>query len=182
MKTRLFSILFLFGFTFSLFALGAKDSSSGKNEVVIYAYDSFVAEWGPGPEIIKRFEAKTGYKCTLISVGDAAQVLSKALIEKDSPQADVLLGIDSQLFEKAKSLDLLLSYKPKNADSFVDSALQFDDSWTLTPYDWSHFAIMFDSKSNVPPPTSIEDLVNPVYAKKIILLDQIGRASCTERV
>ena len=90
MKTRLFTI-FLFIFSFSLvFAGGSKEADNSRNnEVVIYAYDSFCSEWGPGPAIVKAFEEKTGYKVTMISAGDAAQVLSKATFEKANPKSDV---------------------------------------------------------------------------------------------
>ena len=36
-----------------------KSASSRQNEVVVYTYDSFVSEWGPGPEIEKAFEHLT---------------------------------------------------------------------------------------------------------------------------
>ena len=38
---------------------------------MIYAYDSFVSEWGPAGKVIPRFEAQTGVKVTVISAGDA---------------------------------------------------------------------------------------------------------------
>lgn len=170
MKTRLFTIfLILFSFSF-VFAGGKKQQVSRENEVVIYAYDSFCSEWAAGPAIVKAFEEKSGYKVSLISVGSAAQVLSKAVLEKSEPESDVLIGIDNQIFDKAKDFDILEAYKPVGADS-VDSSITFDAEWTLTPYDWSSFAMIYDSESGVKVPKCLQDLTLSDYKKKIILMD-----------
>jgi thiamine transport system substrate-binding protein len=69
----------------SLFAKGKKSTKADAarlNEVIVYTYDSFCGEWGSGPEIAKRFEAKTGMKVTFIDCGDGVQILSKAQLEK----------------------------------------------------------------------------------------------------
>jgi thiamine transport system substrate-binding protein len=145
-------------------------SSARVREVVVYAYDSFIAEWGPGPELATLFEAKTGYRLTFIDTGDAVQVLSRALLEKNAPQADVILGIDNNTLVRAKATGIAESYKP-NGDDAIPQYLALDSEWTFTPYDWSYFAMIFDSESGITPPASLEDLTKPEYAKKIILMD-----------
>ena len=170
MKTRLFTI-FLIIFSFSLIFSCNKETVSREQEVVIYAYDSFCSEWGPGPVIVKAFEEKTGYKVTMISAGDAAQVISKAAVEKANPKADVLIGIDNNLLDKAKSQGILESYKPEHADEIINQSVILDDEWFLSPYDWSSFAMIFDSSSKVPAPTNLDDLTKDIYKKKIILMD-----------
>jgi thiamine transport system substrate-binding protein len=153
-------------------AVSSATSNDGQmKELVVYAYDSFVADWGPGPELIKRFEAKTGCKVTMISCGDAAQVLSRAVLEKKNPGADVLVGIDNNLLDVARKEGILAAYKPANADAVVAKDLVLSDDWLLTPYDWSYFAMIFDTASGIKPPASLEDLTKPEYAKKIILMD-----------
>lgn len=156
-----------------LYAGGAADANEQRqNEVVVYAYDSFVSEWGPGPELARLFEERTGYVCTLIDAGDAAQVLSRAVLEKDAPQADVIIGVDNNLLPQALAFDVLEPYRPQALESVVfDSWLLFDKTGHLTPYDWSDFAIIFDTSSGLPAPQSLEDLTDPVYEKKLILLD-----------
>jgi len=143
------------------------------NEVVVYTYDSFISEWGPGPEIQKLFEAKTGYKLTWVDCGDGVQVLSRAVLEKDNVQADVILGLDNNISAKAIKEGILASYKPANADKVIEKTVveQLGSGWYLTPYDYSHFAMIFDTRSGLPAPTSLDDLLNPVFEKKIILMD-----------
>jgi len=173
MKTCLFSFFLILSLFVSLGALvaGGKPDAARSNELVVYAYDSFTADWGPGPELVKLFEAKTGYKVTLISCGDAAQVLSRAVLEKKAPVADVLVGIDNNLLDAARRSGVLRAYKPVNADKIVAKNLVLADDWLLTPYDWGYFAMIFDTASGITPPASLDDLLKPEYAKKIILMD-----------
>lgn len=176
MKKSLYTLILFISFLSMVSAMGKSDADSAKkqsrqNEVVIYTYDSFISEWGPGPEIIKKFQEKTGYTCTMISVGDAAQVLSRAILEKKAPEADVLLGIDNQLLDAAKKSTVLKSYKPVKADEVMDANQVLDSEWFLTPYDWSYFSLIYDTYSTVPAPKNLNDLTNPIYAKKIILMD-----------
>lgn len=171
MKACLFLPILLFLCCFSfVFASGDKENSS-ESEVVVYAYDSFLSEWGPGPEIEALFEAETGYELTMISCGDAAQVLSRIVLEKDKPYADVAIGIDNQLYENAAKQDVFMPYKPANFDEIVPAELALGLENLLTPFDWSYFALIFDSESGLEAPKSLSDLTNPIYNKKIILMD-----------
>lgn len=143
------------------------------NEVVVYAYDSFLSEWGPGPELKKRFEDKTGLTLTFIEGEDAVSLLSKAILEKDDPVADILIGLDNNSSYKALEAGLLQEYKPQDADSLIPGSLvkEIGGDWKITPYDYSHFAIIYNTKSSLPAPKSLEDLTNPVYEKSLILMN-----------
>lgn len=163
-------ILLLLSITFFGVFAGAKTEVSEErlNEVVVYAYDSFIAEWGPGPELVRLFEEKTGYTCEMIAIED---ILSRVVLEKDAPVADVVIGLDMHQAPVAFSHDILESYKPQNADSIIAEELIMDSDWRLTPYDWGHFAINYDTESNVPKPASLEDLTDPIYKNKLVLMD-----------
>lgn len=167
-------ISFVFGVSFFGCQKVSKTAVSPRpNEVVVYAYDSFLSEWGPGPEIKKRFEEKTGLTLTFVEGEDAVSLLSKAILEKDDPQADVLIGLDQNCSYKALEADILETYKPENADQLIPESLvkEIGGNWKITPFDYSHFAIIYNTKSSVPAPKSLEDLTNPVYQKQIILMN-----------
>ncbi len=142
-------------------------------EVVVYTYDSFAGEWGPGAEITEKFQKATGKKLTLVNCGEAIQALNKAVLEKADPQADVVIGIDNNLASEARKQGVLEAYKPKDADKLIDKRLEKElgGDWLLTPYDYSHFAMIFDTESGIEEPKSLEDLGNDIYKKKIILMD-----------
>ncbi len=166
----------------SVFAVLALDVSCAKSrkasekragEVIAYTYDSFAGGWGPGPEITRRFRELTGYTLTLVDCGDAVQAYNRALLEKDSPVADVVIGIDNYLAGKARASGILAAYRPAGAEDLIPEDLtgELGDDWLLTPYDYNHFAMVFDTASGVPEPKSVEDLAASVYRKKIILMD-----------
>lgn len=148
----------------------ANASKPLEKELVIYAYDSFVAEWGPGPQVIPLFEKAYDCKVTILSKGDAGQVLSAALLEKAAPQADVLLGLDNNLAAKAIAADVLAVSNPANL-SIVSKELDFDPSHHLIPYDFGYFCLVWDSQKLANPPQTLLDLVKPEYAKKLIIMD-----------
>lgn len=154
----------------ALVALSSSCVKKDEAQLVIYAYDSFASEWGPGPIVIPAFEAATGIKVELVVPGDAGQVLAKAIDEKKKPIADVIIGIDGNLLPKALSAGVLAPYAPRGRET-IPRKLVLDDEWRLTPYDWSSFCIMWDSEKLAVPPASLEALTGPEYAKKLILMD-----------
>jgi thiamine transport system substrate-binding protein len=145
--------------------LQAKDA-----DLAIYAYDSFVSEWGPAGKVIPLFEKLHGVKVNIISVGDAGQVLNRAILEKNKPRADIVLGIDNNLLAKAIDAGVLIPYRSPNI-SRIPVELLFDPTFHVTPFDHGHFAIVYDSKRLANPPKSLADLLKPEYKDSIILQD-----------
>ena len=150
-------------------ASGKVENSESSN-LVIYAYDSFVSEWGPGPVVIPLFEEEYGVKVNLISAGDSGQVLQKAILEKDNPKADILIGIDNNLLAKALEESIFSPYKPENI-SKVQKKLLFDPEYNVIPFDYGFFSIIYDSQKIKDPPASLEDLLQPKYKKSLIMMD-----------
>ncbi len=148
-------------------------TSKRLSEVVVYTYDSFLGEWGAAPQIEKLFEEKTGLSLSFVDCGDGLTLLNRAVFEKDNVQADVILGIDNYTAYRAVEEKILDPYKAKNADKLLKEGLveELSPDYSLTPYDYSHFAIIYNKESNVPAPQSLSDLTKPVYNKKIVLMD-----------
>lgn len=165
-------MLLLFAFSLavsSVFTLGKKEEKSAK-EVTVWTYDSFNSEWGPGPEISKRFLEKTGVTVKWATLGDAGAVLSRLLLEGKKADADIILGIDQNYAERALNSGLLEAYKPAGAEK-IPPELLADSKFRLIPYDYGHFAVIYDSEKIKNPPQSLEDLTAPAYEKKLILMD-----------
>jgi thiamine transport system substrate-binding protein len=139
-------------------------------ELVIWTYDSFISEWGPGPEIARRFLAETGISLQWVSHGDAGSLLSRLLLEGAGAGADIILGLDQNLAEKALASGLFEAYRPAGAAA-VFPELVLDPDWRLIPLDYSYFAFVYDSERVSSPPASLEDLTAPEYRNKIILMD-----------
>jgi thiamine transport system substrate-binding protein len=138
-------------------------------ELVVYAYDSFVS-WGLAEATMHKFEAAHQCTITLIATGDAGQVLNRVILEKDNPQADVVVGIDNTYLAKALQHDVLVPYKPANID-LVPPELILDPSFHLTPFEYGFIAFVYDSKKISAPPASLRALTDPAWKEKIILQD-----------
>ncbi|MDX9800680.1 MAG: thiamine ABC transporter substrate-binding protein, partial [Spirochaetia bacterium] len=161
----IFLIVFLIMFSVSC----AKKSEVSEN-LVIYAYDSFISEWGPGPKVFPLFEEKTGIGIEIVSPGDSGQVLSRLIFEAENPEADIVIGIDNNMVEKAISAGILEKYE-SSILSEIDDKLVFDKSHHVTPYDYGFFSIIYDSDKISDPPSSLDDLLDNSYSKSIILMD-----------
>uniref|UniRef100_UPI0026022D19 thiamine ABC transporter substrate-binding protein n=1 Tax=Oceanispirochaeta sp. TaxID=2035350 RepID=UPI0026022D19 len=139
-------------------SLEVEDSSPGEEKILnIYCYDSFASEWGPGPALVQEFTARTGIEVKLNAPGDAVMVLTKVIMEKDEPRADLLIGPDNNLLARTLAEGVLEPYDAP-ALSSISSELKFDESNHLLPFDWGYFAICYDSEVLLNPPSSLEDL------------------------
>ena len=167
MKIKKYLILLTTIIIISTFFVGFYASGA---DLTVYAYDSFVSEWGPAGKVIPKFEKKYGVTVQVISVGDAGQVLSRAILEKKKPKADIILGIDNNLLSKALDEDILESYHSPNL-RFIPEELIFDKTHHVTPFDHGYFAIVYDSQKLKNPPLSLEELTKPEYRNKVILQD-----------
>ncbi len=154
-------------------ASGNKEAASEASEtrvLNVYCYDAFSSEWGPGPALAEVFTEETGIEVNFVAPGDAVTVLSKAIMEKDNPRGDLLIGPDNNLLGRTLAEGILEPYTPKALEQ-VAPELIFDESHHLLPFDWGYFAVCYDSEVMDNPPASLEDLTKPEYAKSLVVMD-----------
>ncbi len=72
-----------------------------KPVLTVYTYDSFAADWGPGPTIKKAFEADCDCELKLVALEDGVSLLNRLRMEGKNSKADVVLGLDNNLLEAA---------------------------------------------------------------------------------
>jgi thiamine transport system substrate-binding protein len=155
----------------ALLLIGLVSCKKEKNaDLVIWTYDSFNSEWGPGPDVSKVFEEKTGVKITWVSHGDAGEIVSRLIQEGDNSNADIILGFDQNLAARILDSGLLEAYRPKGAEK-IFSELVIDTDFRITPFDYSYFAIVYDSEMTANPPQSLEDLTSPQFKQSLLLID-----------
>ena len=122
--------------------------------LTVMAYDSFVAEWGPGPMIEKAFEEGCGCDLRFISGGDGAATLARLQLEGANSEADVVMGLDTNLTAQAVATGLFAPHGQPPAEALP---VPYDDAYFL-PFDWSWLAFVYD-KNRVPnPPDSLDAL------------------------
>ena len=81
----------------ALFALPA----FAKPVLTVYTYDSFSADWGPGPVVKKAFEADCNCELKFVALEDGVSLLNRLRMEGKNSKADVVLGLDNNLLEAA---------------------------------------------------------------------------------
>ena len=117
--------------------------------LTVYAGEYFTSEWGPGPAIETGFEAICG--CDLqFSTGD---LLPRLLLEGARTQADVVIGLSTDVLARARAAGL---FAPHGQDL---AALTVPVEWpddTFLPFNWGHTAFVYDTTRMAEPPASLE--------------------------
>jgi thiamine transport system substrate-binding protein len=163
--------LFLLCASLGIFSLtGCEKKADAPKELVIWTYDSFNSEWGPGPAAGEIFLDRTGVNITWVSHENAGEMLARLLLEGEAAEADVILGLDQNVLTKALESGLFEAYAPAGLDSVFPEIL-IDWENRLIPMDYSYFAFVYDSDALPAPPESLEALTAPEYRQKIILMD-----------
>lgn len=131
-------------------------TSAHAADLTVYTYDSFVSEWGPGPQLESAFEAQCQCDLEFIAVDDGISILNRLRIEKDKTKADVLLGLDDSLTEVTRRESLV---QPHNvALDGLKAELQWQDQDFL-PYDYGFFSFIYNTENVADPVTSLRELV-----------------------
>ncbi len=157
-------------FLAALLAAGTagRGALAAAQRLVIYTYDSFTAEWGAGPKIEKAHEGACGCDARFIGLADGVSILNRLKLEGARTRADVVLGLDTNLLVEAKATGLL-------AEHGIDLApLKLPVKWhdeVFVPYDWGHFAVVYDREKLRQVPKSLKELVEGPEEEKIILQD-----------
>lgn len=157
---------------FSLMAAAAALSSSAvfaaDKTLTVYTYESFTSEWGPGAKVAEAFEKTCGCKVDYVSVADGVELLTRLKLEGASSKADVVLGLDTNLITEAKATGY---FAPHGLDvSAVKVPGGFSDD-VFVPYDYAHFAVIYDTETVKNPPKSLKELVEGDPNEKLVIED-----------
>ena len=141
---------------------------AAKPTLTVYTYDSFAAEWGPGPAVKKAFEAQCGCELKFVALEDGVSLLNRLRMEGKNSKADVVLGLDNNLLQAAEQTGL---FTASNVDT---ASLTLPDGWhnnTFIPYDYGYFAFVYDQNKLKTPPKSLKELVESDQKWRVIYED-----------
>jgi thiamine transport system substrate-binding protein len=134
---------------YSTLAAGVLTATSAFAEtpvLTVYTYDSFVSDWGPGPAIEAAFEEICGCDLQFVGAGDGAALLARIKLEGARTDADVVLGLDTNLTAAAKETGLFTTHS-------VTANYTLPIDWTddtFAPFDWGYFAFVHNADVIVP--------------------------------
>jgi len=136
--------------------------------LTIYTYDGFAAEWGPGVPLKEGFEATCECTVNWVAADSSIGTLRRVQLEGATTEADLIVGLDTAIAGEARATGL-----------FAEHGLELDDlvlpgGWddpNFVPFDYSHFAFVYDTDTTPTPPTSFEELIALPDDFKIVVQD-----------
>ena len=136
-------------------------------KLTIYTYDSFVSEWGPGPIIEKIFEEKYNADVDFVAVDSAATLLNKVILEGDTSKADIVLGLDMNLFDLAEQSELFTTHNINDINNLINLPLKWESN-KFVPYNYGYFSFVYNEANLATPPKSMDELINSTNARIVI--------------
>lgn len=139
-----------------------------KPTLTVYTYDSFAADWGPGPVVKKAFEADCNCELKLVALEDGVSLLNRLRMEGKNSKADVVLGLDNNLIEAASQTHLFAK------SGVATDAVNVPGGWnndTFVPFDYGWFAFVYDKTKLQNPPKSLKELVESPQKWRVIYED-----------
>jgi thiamine transport system substrate-binding protein len=137
--------------------------------LTVYTYDSFVTDYGPGPEVEKRFEAVCGCDLKLVAAGDGAALLGRLKLEGARTEADVVLGLDANLTAAAAETGLIAPHGLTPPEG-----LTVPGGWAdplFLPFDWGWFAFVHDTARLPVAPASFAELLTAPPEVTLVIQD-----------
>ncbi|MFP5077474.1 thiamine ABC transporter substrate binding subunit [Rhizobium sp. YIM 134829] len=148
--------------------LATGSAAAQEKRLTVYTYESFTSEWGPGPKIAAGFEKTCDCKVDYVSVADGVELLTRLKLEGTASKADVVVGLDTNLVAEAKETGFFAPHGVEAAELKVPG--NFSDD-TFLPYDYGHFAFVYDTETLKTPPKSLKELVEGDASQKIVIED-----------
>ncbi|GJL81378.1 MAG: thiamine transporter substrate binding subunit [marine bacterium B5-7] len=151
-----------------LLTLAVSPAIASAADLTIYTYDSFASEWGPGPRVEAAFESRCGCDIELVGLADGVALLNRLKIEGSGSDADIVLGLDTNLTAEARATGLF-------RDHGIDTdSLTLPIDWTdskFLPYDFGYFAFVYNTEKLSSPPKSLKALVEDTDGPTVIIQD-----------
>jgi len=151
-------------FTFVAGLLSASMALADAPVLTVYAPDYFASEWGPGSSIEAAFEKECN--CDLqFKTGD---VLSRIILEGARSEADVVIGLNTDVTKKARETGLFAAHGQDN------SQLTLPLIWTdqvFLPFNYGHTAFVYSAEKLREAPQSFDALIHSNDDLKVIIQD-----------
>ena len=143
--------------------------AADKPVLTIYTYESFTSDWGPGPAIETAFEENCNCDLQFVSLDSSIGILGRVQLEGAESKADIVLGLDTNLMATARNTGLFAPHGTTLAGR-TSLPVDFSDD-VFVPFDWGHFAFVYNSETMAQPPVSMQELVDAPESLRIVIQD-----------
>lgn len=173
MNHRIKQLLFLLTFVLAACAPAGTPTPTGPRTLTVLTHESFAIS----DAVLQQFEQANNAKVQFLKVGDAGQALTRAILTKDAPEADVLFGVDNTLMSRALEAGILEPAQPIGLGD-VPPEFQLDPTRRLIPIDYGDVCLNYDraffAQRNLPPPQTLADLTKPEYKDMLVVENPAG--------
>jgi len=174
MKTNCLLHKFLVGFFLLLCACTPStpetpvEPSPEIRTLTVMTHDSFdVSE-----EIVRLFEAEHDAEVIFLKTGDTGTALTRAILAKDAPLADVFYGIDNTFLSRALDEDIFEPYESVLLAEIPDE-FKIDPQNRALPVDFGDVCPNYDKRyfeeRGLNPPKTLEDLIKPEFDSLLVV-------------
>lgn len=120
--------------------------------------------------VLRAFERESGLRVRVLPVGDAGQLVDRAILSAGNPEGDVLFGIDNNLLGDALDAGVFLPYASPRLEEVPD-AFELDPEHRVTPIDHGEVCLNYDRSrfAGATPPTTLDDLVDPAFRDLLVV-------------
>ena len=134
--------------------------------VTLLTHDSF----NLSPETLEAFTAETGIEVEQLASGDAGALVAQACLTAGEPLGDVLFGIDNTFLKRGLDCGMFEPYTSPGLAQVPDH-FELDPEHRVTPIDFGDVCLNYwvDAFDGSPPPTSLDDLIDPAYAGMLVV-------------
>ena len=168
MPSRTISLFSRLALAASAALLAVGPAHADDRTLTVYTYDSFISEWGPGPKVKEAFEKTCDCTVNFVGIADGVALLSRLKLEGESTKADLVLGLDNNLVAEAKQTGMFENHGIDTSAVKVPGDFKDD---VFVPYDYGHFAVVYDTQAMKNPPKSMKELIEGDATQKIVIED-----------
>ncbi|HLB47714.1 MAG TPA: thiamine ABC transporter substrate-binding protein [Anaerolineales bacterium] len=153
-----------------LLAACASPTPSGPRTLTVMTHDSFAIT----ESVLKEFETVNNVTVQVLKSGDAGALLNTALLNKESPLADVMYGVDNTLLSRALDNNLFEPYDSP-ALAAIPAELKLDTENRALPVNYGDVCLNYDkayfAEKGLTPPTNVSELTKPEYKSLLVTED-----------
>lgn len=133
--------------------------------ITLVTHDSFDVT----RRVLRGFELEAGVRVRVLPVGDAGQLVNRAILSAGNPEGDVLFGLDNNLLANALDADVFVPYASPRLDAVPD-VFELDPEHRVTPIDHGEVCLNYDrSRFGGSPPRTLEDLTDPSFRDMVVV-------------
>jgi thiamine transport system substrate-binding protein len=138
------------------------DATDDEVTLTLLTHDSFDVS----DDVLASFTDQTDIEVQVVPLGDAGTAVNQTILTADSPQGDLLFGVDTTFLTRALEADIFLPYESPLLEQVPDRYI-LDPELRASPIDVGDVCLNHDiayfEEAEIDVPTDLADLTDPAY-------------------